>query len=340
MGEVKDEERPDDGQRQRRGGHERGAPIPQKRQQDEHGQDAADHDRFADAADRLGDEPGKIVDLRDADGGRQRGPVVAQRPLDAVGNGEDVPANLSRDADIGRRLPVAADERRPIDDAFADLRDVADVHRRLLPERDNDPTDVVEAGQLAGRQHEVLLVVLRQPAHRRDLIRVLQGFRHLIERQLGGVQLVRINDHRELALVGRDDVDARDAGNAAEQRPNLEHRDVAQIRRGNVPGDVEAHHRKQRGRHPLDPHLGAGGQPRPHLVHLALHQLQRVRHVGVRVEDRGDFGRPTDRARPHAPDAKHLAASSSGRVTAISMIRGARSPECATMAMRGNSTSG
>ena len=34
------------------------------------------------------------------------------------------------------------------------------------------------------------------------------------------------------------------------------------------------------------------------------------------------------------------AASSSGRVTATSMIRGARSPECATMAMRGNSTSG
>ena len=37
VGEAQDEKRSDDGQRERRGGHERGPPVAQKSEQDEHG---------------------------------------------------------------------------------------------------------------------------------------------------------------------------------------------------------------------------------------------------------------------------------------------------------------
>src|SRR5207302_8241840 len=120
---------------------------------------------------------------------RQRGQVLAQRLLDAGGDIEDVAAYLARDVDVRRRQTVARDERRPIDDAFTYVGDVADVHRRLLPEGHDHVADVVEALELAGGQDEILLVVLRQSPDRRHLVRVFQRLRHLIDRQLHRVQL-------------------------------------------------------------------------------------------------------------------------------------------------------
>ena len=146
--QVQDEERADDRQRQRRRRNEGRSPITQEREQDEHGEEAADDDRLAHALDRVHDERRQIVDLGDPDRRRQRRQVVAQRLLDAVGDVEDVATYLARDVDVGRGQSVARDERRPIDHALAHLRDVADVHGRLLPEGHHHVADVLEADDI------------------------------------------------------------------------------------------------------------------------------------------------------------------------------------------------
>ena len=205
VGDVQDEERADDGQRQRHGGDQRGAPVAQEREQHANGQQPPDHDGFAHAPHRLLHEGREVVHLGNTDRRRQRRHVLAQRLLDAIGNGDDVAANLPCDGDDGRRLPVAGNQRGAVHDTIANLGDVADVHRSLVAEGHDDATHIVEAGELAGCEDQVLLVVLRQASNRRHLVRVRQRFGHIVERQLHSVQPVRIDDHRHLALLGGGD---------------------------------------------------------------------------------------------------------------------------------------
>ena len=58
-------------------------PVAQEDEQHDHGKQAADEDRVADAGDRVGDELGQVVDLRHAQAGRQRLRQVCERLLDA-----------------------------------------------------------------------------------------------------------------------------------------------------------------------------------------------------------------------------------------------------------------
>jgi hypothetical protein len=106
-----------------------------------------------------------------------------------------IAAALPGNRQDGCRLAAAGDQRRAIDNAFANFGDVAEIDRRLVLEGDDDAADVVEAGDLAGGQDQVLQIVLRQPANRRDLIGVLQRFGDLVEGDFDGVQLLRIDDH-------------------------------------------------------------------------------------------------------------------------------------------------
>ena len=67
-----EEERRDDGQRQRAGGHQRQPPVAQEHEQHEHREAGADQDRVADVGDRALDELGEVVGLR-----RGAGPPAA-----------------------------------------------------------------------------------------------------------------------------------------------------------------------------------------------------------------------------------------------------------------------
>ena len=128
----------------------------------------------ADAPHRLLDEGRQVVHLRDVNRRRQRRRRIVERLIDAVGDRDDVAANLPRDVHHRRRLSVARHERRPIDDPLRAPRRCRRYNRRLLPEGDDDVADVVEGGELGGRQDEELLIVLRQTADRRHLVGALQ----------------------------------------------------------------------------------------------------------------------------------------------------------------------
>ena len=65
---------------------------------------------------------GEVVDLGDAHRGRQRPRLFPQRLLHALGDLEDVAADLPRNVDDGGRFAVAADERRPVERRLRALR--------------------------------------------------------------------------------------------------------------------------------------------------------------------------------------------------------------------------
>ena len=241
-----------------------------------HGEQAADEDRVADVGDGVAHELREVVDdLRaarpaaaTADSSRSaaRTPSATSRMLPRICR-----ATLT----TRRRLAVAADERRPIDDALAHLGDVADSRPASAAGTRRRRADVVEARQLGGGEHEVLPVVLRQAADRVDLVGGLQRVGHLVDRQLRGVQPLGIDDDRDLALLAREHLDVRDARHAAEQRPELEHRDVAQVGGRRSPVTLTLKIGKSDGVIRSTCELGAGGQ-RPACTSsiFALHQLQ------------------------------------------------------------------
>ena len=296
---------PDDRERERRGGNERDTPVAQEEDQDENRQEAADEDRVTDAGHRGAHERREVVHDSPMHSGRQRRAVRTQGGQRPVGDAQDVAADLARHADDGRRLAVAGNQRRPIHDALAHLGDIADIDGCLVPERDDNAPHIVEASELGRRHHEELVVVLRQPPDGGDLVRRPQRLGHLFDRQLLRVQPLGIDDDGDLALVAGEHLDVGDARDAAQERPELEHRDVAQVHRRDRPCQVDAEDRKQRRGHPFGRDRRVRRQRACDLVGLRLHELQGVRHVGVGVEEHRDLGGPADGSRSDAPGAEH-----------------------------------
>ena len=102
----------------------------------------------------------EVVDDRQPHRRRQRRAVLVQSAVRAVGDVEDVAADLSGDADDRGGLSVPDDQRRAIDDAFAHVGDVAHVDRRAFAEHHDDIPHVLETRRARRGEHEVLLVVL------------------------------------------------------------------------------------------------------------------------------------------------------------------------------------
>jgi hypothetical protein len=278
--------------------------MAQERDEDQHRQESADQDGIPHVPHGVTHELGEVVHHLEPNTRWQRGPVLLEGRPCPVRDLKDVAADLSRHVEERGRLAVPADEGRPVDDSLAHLGQVAEVERRPLAEGHHHPPDVLDARQLARRQHLVLEVVLREATHRDDLVRRPQRVAHLLEGHPGGVQPVRVHDDRDLPLLAREHLDVGHTAHAAEERPQLVDGEVAQVGGRQRSGHVDAEDREERGRHPLHHQLGAGRQLGLHLVGLRLHELQRVRHVSVGVEDDRDLAGASDRlgADPSNPE--------------------------------------
>ena len=159
----------------------------------------------------------------------------------------------------------------------------------------------------AGGEHEELLVVSRQPADRRDLVVARSASSTLSSVSFAAFSRSgsTMTDTSRSSLAA---TSTRPTPGMRESDGRRSNRAIsARVHRRQPPGEVVAEDREDRRRHSFDDDFSLRRQDLARLVHLALHQLQGLLHVGVRVEQHRDLGRATDGLRANPAGAEHAA---------------------------------
>ena len=116
-----------DGDRDDQAGDKRRAPVAKKDDDDDRGQDDADENGVADAADTVADELGLIVEGRHGDAGGQGFLELLYGSGNFVGDGDGVAGGLARDVEQNGGMALGTDHGVGRLDGLADFRDVGDA---------------------------------------------------------------------------------------------------------------------------------------------------------------------------------------------------------------------
>ena len=240
-----EEERRDDGRRQRERGDQRGPPVAHEHEDDQHGHQAAEEDVRADVLDVLLDEVGVVVDRPHLQGGEGRR-EPGQRRLDLVGNLHGVGAGLLPHREGHRVRAVQPRGGGLVFVAVEDFADVAHAHRRTAIRAQDDVFDLGDRLELALRaQRDRAAVAFDLAAGDIEVFGRELGS-HLAERQVQRFEAARIEVDLDLPHLAAVHFNGRDAVNLLEQRLeivlHLPARDVGRLGRS----DGEQHDRQRR----------------------------------------------------------------------------------------------
>ena len=175
-----------------------------------------------------------------------------------------------------------------------------------LPSTEIDrAADVIQRRELAGGQHQVLLVVLLQPAHRVDQIDRLEPVGYIHQGQPVRQHFLRVHDHGHFARIRGLHLNSSDSLHPAEEGTQNVVRVVAQILAGHVAVQDQAEDRKHRRSDTRYFELGIRRQVAANLIHLPIHQLKPVLDIGIGIEQDGDLGVAAYGSGAHAVHALH-----------------------------------
>ena len=206
-----DREGADDRGRDRDGGDERRPEVAQEDEDDDGGEDAAEHQVFLDRVERCLDELRVVANQADLDVWRQRLLNLGHPGLDRVGQRDRVDAALLADGYGQRRASVEHRDRRGDFAGVDDLANVANANRRIAARRDDEVVEGLRAAQAADRAHRQLArALLEAPARELEVLRA-QRRRHVGRRQAVGVQPVRVDLDLDFAAPGAEEEHLADA---------------------------------------------------------------------------------------------------------------------------------
>src|ERR1019366_772566 len=206
---------------------------------------------------------------------------------------------------VRSRLAVSSDQNLAVFYAVADHCDITDAHGRGTLRINHGVANLIERGELASGQNQVLQIIFRQFSDRRYQIRCFQPVRHVGKRQTVRDQFLRIDNHLNLARVAGLHFDNSHAGHAADQRLHDVKSLIAQVLAGYVTIQNQTENRKYCGAYPFNLHDGIGGEGRGRFVFAAPQKMQGVLAVRISIEKHGNFGRAARSFRPHAIHALH-----------------------------------
>ena len=229
VGEHQVDEGHDQGDRDGDADDQRGAPLAQEEEHDQHHEEEGVQDGFFQGTDGVLDFFRRVVDHLDLDVGRKRlldaGELLAHVLADLHGVGTRFLGHHQTDGFLAVHLLV----EREVLDGIADRRQVADED--FLPKRRGGDHDVGDVGTLlvlAAHLHLVLLAVHLDRTARQVQVVHAHGVGHLLERQVVGVELGLVDVDIDIAVGRTRHRHGADAVDAVELRDHLVVEDLLQ----------------------------------------------------------------------------------------------------------------
>src|SRR6185369_9570798 len=210
------------------GGANRGdAAVAQERQQYYDREYRADDHRVEHGAHGIPHELRLIVYRLDVHPSRHDALHAGHDARHAVGDLQRVTTGLARDVDECGGAAVATDEAHPVFGAHLHGRDITHVHGALQ----HHPGDIIDGVRLILLQHEVLPVILVDPADRLNAERLLNRVGQVDITQPERRQAGRLRNDLDLADLTALHFNAADTGHGCERGPDLIERDVVELSR-------------------------------------------------------------------------------------------------------------
>src|SRR6185437_12596404 len=274
-------------------GNQRGAPVAQEQDHHDRGQDEADEDGVADAANGLADDGGLVVEGREGDAGRQRLLEVGHFGVDLVGDGHGVAQGLAVDRQQHGGLAVGIHQRVDGLDRGRDRGDVGDADGSARGGAlDDDGADLGGVGDLPGDQAEEELMVALDQAGGIHQVGVLHRVKDVLHGDAGGLQLSGIGGDLEFGFLAALDEDRGDAIETVEAGLQIIGRELPELVLGDaVGGEAVAQDRKRCEGKAMRGNHGRSRQAALHLGQRSVDQLQRGHHVDVPIEVQVHLGR-------------------------------------------------
>nr|WP_269085349.1 hypothetical protein [Acidihalobacter prosperus] len=268
----------------------------------------AEDDGIAHRTRRIEDQPALVVPLVDVQIGRQARLYGFQSRLDRAVDGYGVAAELLVDGHQHGLMAVCGDRDPLRASGQPHGGHVIERHHAVLAGTQHGVADlgeVLEAG--VGEQQEQLVVGL-QAADRADDVGGGERALDITHGQAEGGEARGIDGDAVFRGLAAHHPDAAHALHAGKQRHQLVARDIAQLYLTQVRGGQAVGQHRELGRvHAMDLEVGAGRQPRQHLIERRLHLQDRARHVGAPVEADIDVGRATAGGRADGGDLGYAA---------------------------------
>ena len=200
-----------DGQREREGHQQRGAPVPEEDEQDDHNEARSDQNRATDAAKGAVDQIRLVVDHPQRHTFRQRRTNVVERLANGQRHGDGVRSELLHDAaadDLsGKSVRHATTHRR----RFDDVGNIAQRDRYALFHGHDRGSQLVDRLNATHRAYRPLGAALRDEAPRAVDVGVFDGMQHFVNRHVTRRHARRVDLHLELAEVSAKPFDCGNA---------------------------------------------------------------------------------------------------------------------------------
>ncbi len=203
---VEQEQRHEDGQRDRHGDDERRAPASQE-DEDHHGRQARGDERLLEhAVLGVGDEHGLIEELLGVEARREPGLDLLQTRFDAVDDVHRAGAAAFEHAQQRGALAVLAHDVGLHREAVVDLRHVAHVDCRAVDDLDRQVVEAADDIGTAIELHQVLALIDFHRAGGQGQVLGVERVGNILGRDAVGVHRLRVDVHHDLprlAAVGQ-----------------------------------------------------------------------------------------------------------------------------------------
>src|ERR1019366_3269879 len=250
----------DDRRRNGDGGNQSGAPVGEKDEDDDRGEDAAFDEVLADGTDCGLNESRLVADDLGRDVFRQPGAHHLETVFDVIGRGDSVLSGLLGDDQCHGGHAIEARGRHRLFVTVFAVADVADLDDIAVAVRDGDLIELRGIRHAAGRaDREILRALFEAAAGKFEVLR-FERVENVGDREAVRAQLIGIDQHVDLALRAAHDADLTDTFRVLQFLLNQlvgDHREIAQ-RAGR--GDGDLHDRRGVRIHLLNNGLLRGGR--------------------------------------------------------------------------------
>ena len=281
-----------DGDRDDEAGDQRASPVAQEEEEDDAGQDEPDEDGVAHAGDAVAHQLRLVVEELELDARRQLAAKTSHLRGHRIGYGNRVAGRLAGDCQQHRIFAVCRNGCVDGQGSRLDRCYVGHAHGsargRCLHDELAQPVGVVH---LRSHQAEDQLMIGFVQAGRIHDVRSLDGVYQVRNGHAGVLHQRQVwNDVKLRHLATLHDYGA-DALHAIQGRLQIVSGNLPKLRwRNGVGSETVAEDGKGREREPVRSDLGRGRQRLLHLGERRIHQLERLVHVHVPIEEQADFG--------------------------------------------------